>query len=372
MNKNSSEHKWQNYLSILRSSSKSYKVVTAVGLTINFLISVSILQGIVTHEDHYAAISLRAALDTALFFITTHLFVRTYLKVAIVTELLSWQKFGIFLLYLIPVAAFGVAGSFAIGQIEMLHFTDINGMQLTNKDGVLQFNFSKFAFLLLALFNSYILLIIWAIIYLFWHQLLNRKKMQKEMHQAQIQQLTNQLNPHFLFNAFNSIRALIYEDQDKAADTVTQLSELFRTHLQAHLKAKSTLHDEWQVCSRYLAIEAIRLEERLQLQVDIDDALLEQYLPTLTLLTLIENAVKHGISPNSENGKIIVKAIKINDKHWQLSVGNTVNKRSQASGTKTGIKNVKQRMELMFGLQYDWKQTRNDNYFEVKMELPLA
>ena len=362
----------KDYFSLVFTTTKSYKVVTVVGLLFNWVLSVSILQAVVTEQHQYTAIIVRAALDGLWFFLITHLFVRSYLKYKIVSSALSWQKIWRFLIFIFVICFIALAGSLGIGQIEMLKFTDINGFQLTNDEGVLQFDVSKLSFLSLLIFNSYIVFLGWAIVYLFWHQQINRRKIQKEMHHAQIQQLTNQLNPHFLFNAFNSIRALIYEDQDKAADTVTQLSELFRTHLHAHLKATSSMDDEWQVCSRYLTIEGIRLEERLQLGVTIDDDLLTQKIPTLTLLTLVENAIKHGISPNSEPGKIMVSATKIDNKRWQLMVGNSIDKPSQADGTNTGMKNVKQRLALMFGNKYDWHQTKTDSYFEVKMELPLA
>jgi len=372
MNRTDIKQKWQAYVAIVFTTSKSYKIAASLGFLFNFLFKSYILQGFVADDIPYAAIAVRAGLDTALLFAVVHFFIRTYLKVIILNDPLSWQKSLTFLAFLIPIAALTVAGAFGIGQIEMLKFSDVNSLQLINNEGALQFKLSKLNFLLIGLINSHVVFVVWSIIYLFWHQQQNRKKMQQEMHQAQIQQLTNQLNPHFLFNAFNSIRALIYEDRDKAADTVTQLSELFRIHLQAHLKAKSTLEEEWQVSSRYLAIEAIRLEQRLQLNVEIDEQLSAQYLPTLTLLMLVENAVKHGITPNSGHGEINLKASKIDNKRWQLSVGNSVYEISKAAGTQTGLKNIKQRMELMFGQQYVWQQLNTDNYFEVKMELPLA
>ena len=372
MNKALIKKSIKDYFSLVFTTTKSYKIVTVVGLLFNLVLTVSILQAVVTEQHQYTAIIVRAALDGLWFFLMTHLFVRTYLKYKIVSSALSWQKIWRFLVFIFINCFIALAGTLGIGQIEMLKFTDINGFQLTNDEGVLQFDMSKLNFLSLIIFNSYIVFLGWAIVYLFWYQQMNRRKVQKEMHHAQIQQLTNQLNPHFLFNAFNSIRALIYEDQDKAADTVTQLSELFRTHLHAHLKATSSMDEEWQVCSRYLTIEGIRLEERLQLGVTIEDDLLTQKIPTLTLLTLVENAIKHGISPNSEPGKIMISATKIDNKRWQLMVGNSINKPSQADGTNTGMKNVKQRLALMFGNKYDWHQTKTDSYFEVKMELPLA
>ena len=372
MNKALVKKSIKDYFSLVFTTTKSYKIVTIVGLLFNLVLSVSILQAVVTEQHQYTAIIVRAALDGLWFFLITHLFVRSYLKYKIVSSALSWQKIWRFLVFILVICFVALAGTIGIGQIEMLKFTDINGFQLTNDEGILQFDVSKLSFLSLLIFNSYIVFLAWAIVYLFWYQQMNRRKIQKEMHHAQIQQLTNQLNPHFLFNAFNSIRALIYEDQDKAADTVTQLSELFRTHLHAHLKATSSMDEEWQVCTRYLTIEGIRLEERLQLGVTIDDDLLTQKIPTLTLLTLVENAIKHGISPNSEPGKIMISATKIDNKRWQLMVGNSINKPSQADGTNTGMKNVKQRLALMFGNKYDWHQTKTDSYFEVKMELPLA
>ncbi|MDP2560493.1 sensor histidine kinase [Psychrobium sp. 1_MG-2023] len=258
-----------------------------------------------------------------------------------------------------------------MSKVEVFKFSDVSEMQFINDDGALDFKLSQFDAYIIAFFNCYSILFVWSVVYLFWLQHLSRVKMKKQMHQAQIQQLTNQLNPHFLFNAFNSIRALIYEDQDKAADTVTQLSELFRTHLQAHLKAQSTLADEWQVATRYLAIESIRLEERLRLSVELDDELLQQNMPTLTLLTLVENAIKHGVSPNSEGGTISVVAAKESSSKWRLSVINSVKAQSQADGTQTGIVNIKKRLTLMFGSAFTWQQTQQDNQFIVEMELPL-
>jgi len=325
-------------------------------------------QAFISIESQYGPIIIRTLLDIVWAYLITHLFIRSFIKMRLLNTALTTRSIIGFSVFILIVSVISLAGTYGIEKAGILELADKSKF----KFDMSKVDISKFELSIWAVFNAYITLIGWAIVYLFWHQQIHRKQIQKEMHQAQIQQLTNQLNPHFLFNAFNSIRALIYEDKDKAADTVTQLSELFRTHLQAHLKAKSTLEDEWQVSSRYLAIESIRLEERLQLKVDIDDALLTQHLPTLTLLTLVENAIKHGVSPNSEAGIVNVRAVKLNNKCWQLSVGNSVNKKSHADGTNTGMKNVKQRMELMFGRKHKWQQSKKDNYFEVIMECPIA
>ncbi|WP_435275450.1 sensor histidine kinase [Psychrobium sp. nBUS_13] len=368
MNKKMMRQWWNTYYSVSFTSTKNYKVVTFIGYLISFFISIYTYQKVFLLENQYSFIIIRTLADIAWLFVITHFFIRSFIKIFVLNNALSKRVITNFLIFLFVVSCISLAGSFAIEKLAIFEMID----PINSKVDLSKVDISKIEFSIWVVINTYVTLIGWAIVYLFWHQQINRKKVQKEMHHAQIQQLTNQLNPHFLFNAFNSIRALIYEDQDKAADTVTQLSELFRTHLHAHLKATSSMDDEWQVCSRYLTIEEIRLEERLQLGVTIDDDLLTQKIPTLTLLTLVENAIKHGISPNSEPGKIMISATKIDNKRWQLMVGNSINKPSQADGTNTGMKNVKQRLALMFGNKYDWHQTKTDSYFEVKMELPLA
>jgi LytS/YehU family sensor histidine kinase len=216
-------------------------------------------------------------------------------------------------------------------------------------------------------FNQAVLFWLWALAYVFWGTLVSKRQMQKQMHQAQLQQLTNQLNPHFLFNALNSIRALIYEDQDKAAATVTQLSELFRFHLQAHLKPLSTLADEWQIASQYLQIEQVRLEHRLQLDLQFDEQLWQQKLPTLSLLTLVENAIKHGIAPLPQGGRLWIKSRPVAN-GWQLIVGNSCACLSSVHGTRTGLKNLRQRLALLPGRHGLHIEPQLDQY-QVTIEL---
>jgi len=357
-------------IGVVTTLSRSYKTVTAVSVMLNFAVFVVLTQPLVKDSGQQSAVMVRAFLDTLLFFITTHCLIRTYLKLSLVNRSLTLKRIAPFLGYLLFVAIIYTALSLGIGKIDMLKFSDITGLQFNNDTGGIAIDISMPFIIVIAIFNTYFMLIGWAVVYLFWVQQINRKKQEQQMHMAQVQQLTNQLNPHFLFNAFNSIRALIYEDKDKAADTVTLLSELFRTHLKAHLKAKSSLVDELEVSSNYLAIEKIRLEERLQLNVTIDPQLEQQTLPTLTLLTLVENSIKHGISPNREPGHIDISASVIDPNTWQLKVSNSVNAMSDADGTRTGLKNVKKRLELMFGDKFIWRQLRCHGIYTIEMELP--
>jgi two-component system sensor histidine kinase AlgZ len=203
----------------------------------------------------------------------------------------------------------------------------------------------------LATSGYFLFFVFWCVAYVVGQFYQDKQRLSDEVKHSKVELLVNQLNPHFLFNAFNSIRALIHEDPDKASDMVTQLSELFRTQLQADIKATNSLREEWTVAKRYLEIEKVRLEERLQLQVDIDETLWSQTLPTFSVLTLIENAVKHGIAQCIEPGMIQITATAVSGQRWQLLVENTTCDQGNALGTGTGLPNLEKRLALLYGEQ---------------------
>lgn len=299
--------------------------------------------------DTYLVATLRGLLDTSLMALFCHFLIRPYLKL----ELLPQGRFGSnlfgFLLYSLLLGQLVMAISLNLADLTPLKELDLRHMSVQKANGEeMQLQIGMLTMQLIGGFNQAVLFWLWALAYVFWATLASKRQMQKQMHQAQLQQLTNQLNPHFLFNALNSIRALIYEDQDKAAATVTQLSELFRFHLQAHLKPLSTLADEWQIASQYLQIEQVRLEQRLKLDLQFDEQLWQQKLPTLSLLTLVENAIKHGIAPLPQGGRLWIQSRPVAN-GWQLIVGNSCAGLSSTHGTRTGLKNLRQRLALLPG-----------------------
>lgn len=299
--------------------------------------------------DTYLMAVLRGVLDTSLMLLFCHFLIRPYLKL----ELLPQGRYGsnlfAFLGYTLLLGQLLMFLSLNIADLTPLKELDFRHMSVQKANGEeMQLQIGMATMQLIGGFNQTVIFWLWALAYVFWGTLVSKRQMQKQMHQAQLQQLTNQLNPHFLFNALNSIRALIYEDQDKAAATVTQLSELFRFHLQAHLKPLSTLADEWQITSQYLQIEQVRLEQRLQLDLQFDEQLWQQKLPTLSLLTLVENAIKHGIAPLPQGGQLWIKSRPVAN-GWQLIVGNSCAGISSTHGTRTGLKNLRQRLALLPG-----------------------
>src|SRR5205085_6678051 len=103
------------------------------------------------------------------------------------------------------------------------------------------------------------------------------------------------INPHFIFNALNSIRALIDEDPNRARNAVTHLSNILRSSMQAEKLETVPFEKELNIVKDYLALEYIRFEERLKIEYSIEGATLNQPVPPMMLQTLVENAIKHGI-----------------------------------------------------------------------------
>lgn len=121
--------------------------------------------------------------------------------------------------------------------------------------------------------------------------------------QAEIKLLHAQVNPHFLFNALNTISAVIRRDPAKARELIQHLSHFFRSNLKQDIDTV-TLKEELAHVNAYLTIEKARFTDRLEVDIDIDESLLSRKLPTFTLQPLVENAIKHGVSNLLEGGRI--------------------------------------------------------------------
>jgi len=209
----------------------------------------------------------------------------------------------------------------------------------------------------------------WSLLYLTITSIRDRRKLAEQLKDQQLASLMNQINPHFLFNSLNTIRGMIYEDEDKAAELVTQLSTLFRYNLSTNTKAYTSLGEELAVCQHYLAIEDIRLGDRLRLNINTSDESLKAKIPTMGLLTIVENAIKHGIANLREGGTLTLNS-EIKDNVLIIEVINPYQQSLVKSGTKVGLKNLKQRIELIFGKQGTLSQKADNDIFNVNMSLP--
>ena len=211
---------------------------------------------------------------------------------------------------------------------------------------------------------------IWSILYLAITAIRERLKLRQQLRDHELASLMNQINPHFLFNSLNTIRGMIFEDKDKSAELVTKLSTLFRYNLSTDTKAHTSLGAELDVCQHYLAIEDIRLGERLKVNLSISPESKTAKIPTMGLLTLIENAIKHGIAHLQKGGTVNLTS-KVENNTLLVEVSNPFREDLVKSGTQVGLKNLQQRIGLIFGGQGKLIQTSSDEIFTVSLILPF-
>ena len=216
------------------------------------------------------------------------------------------------------------------------------------------------ALLAVSWLNGTVIFTVWWSVYFFYHMSdrFNRLQIEQlrlatEVKEAELRALKSQINPHFIFNALNSVRALIDEDPTRARLAVTQLANLLRYSLQSAQAESVPFEDELRVVNDYLALEQVRHEERLRLKLDISPETLGMSVPPLVLQTLVENAVKYGISPRPEGGTIEISA-RCEDGQLRLRVTNPGELVATETGgapasTGLGLKNAAARLRLSFG-----------------------
>jgi len=200
-----------------------------------------------------------------------------------------------------------------------------------------------------------LIFVLWALIYFAVHYFLNYKtaeienlKWQASITEIELNKLKSQLNPHFVFNCMNSIRALIDENPIKAKEAVTQLSNILRNTLMMGRNRFVPFSEEWKVVTDYLDLESIRLEERLQVEFQISPGAENCEVPPLMVQTLVENAIKHGIAKLTAGGKLSVSTRK-ETKMLHIEIRNSGQyKGNTDSDTGFGIANTLQRLSLLY------------------------
>jgi Histidine kinase len=166
--------------------------------------------------------------------------------------------------------------------------------------------------------------------------------------EARLHGLMSQLNPHFLFNCLNSVRALIVEDPSKAQTTVTELSNLMRYSMQAGRVVTVPLETEIEMVRTYLSLEGVRLDERLASEIDMAPDTRSVPVPTMLVQLLVENGVKHGIERLPDGGAIRVVSRLVGGA-LRLSVTSSGRLVAQAGSTRVGLANARERLRLLYG-----------------------
>ena len=200
-------------------------------------------------------------------------------------------------------------------------------------------------------------ILVWLLIYFSVHLFENYKRVEIEsliweaaVKDFELKTLKSQLNPHFMFNAMNSIRALIEEDPENAKAALTRLSNILRYSLKMERNETVPLEEEMQTVADYLALEAVRFEERLNYELNIDPRSSPIEIPPMMIQTLVENGIKHGVSRRTEGGKIMVNS-KMNGSFLVIQIKNSgqFDENSLRRSKGFGIDNTKQRLNLLYG-----------------------
>ncbi len=231
---------------------------------------------------------------------------------------------------------------------------------------------------IISCFIRYMIYVMWMLGYMAWlnwqqkqNELTRRLQLEASFREAQLSGLKQQLNPHFIFNTLNSLRALIVKDPQVARKMVTGISNLLRYSLYESEKDVVPLEQEVEIVKDYLEIELLRYDNRIELTWDIDEPLLSVMVIPLCLQTLVENAIKHTINQYSDGIFILIKA-KIREESLHIIVENKGRiVASDRSGI--GLKNTKERLALIFGDQASLSLTqKQEEVVQAKIIIPLS
>ena len=188
---------------------------------------------------------------------------------------------------------------------------------------------------------------------------------------AQLNNLTAQLNPHFFFNSLNNIKALVIDNPPGARRAIDLLSEVLRTALYNRDTALITLQQEMSLVKDYLELEKMRFEERLQVQIDVDDSLSSVPVLPLSVQTLVENAIKHGIAQRKAGGSLHI-TVSRRPETLQVVVANP-GKLSYGQQQGLGLKNLCERLDLQFNGKGSLQLTQSTNDTVLAtLQMPLS
>ena len=197
--------------------------------------------------------------------------------------------------------------------------------------------------------------LLWSVLYFgihfFWNYRsaeIDRLQLAVQSRDAKLEALKLQLNPHFLFNSLNSVRALVTEDPSRAQQMITRLARLLRSTLRNSRETTVPLGDELDLVRTYLDLESVRLEDRLTYAINAEHAPHACAVPPMLVQTLVENAVKHGVARRPEGGHIRVAARR-SEGQLHLTVCNPGTLRHAARDDGVGLDNVRERLGLLFG-----------------------
>ena len=206
------------------------------------------------------------------------------------------------------------------------------------------------------------------------HNLARRKSkeayLEALVRETELKMLRAQVNPHFLFNALNSVSSLTVTDPQAAREMVIRLSDFMRYALSRKDEQTVPLRSELENLRQYLEIEKVRFGDRLVIEESIDARCYDVRVPGLLLQPLYENAIKHGVYESSDKVTINTMAKVLNGTMIIVITNNYDPDYVPLRGTGTGLTNVSRRLELTYGEAASMKREKENGIFRVTIELP--
>ncbi len=229
--------------------------------------------------------------------------------------------------------------------------------------------------------NMGLVVMIWSLMYFsyvlfkkYQRAEIEKWKLQAAAREAELNLLKSQINPHFLFNALNNIRALILEDPTKARKMLTNLSDIFRYSINYTKDQKVSLGSEIEIVQHYIELASIQYEDKLQYQMKVDPSLYSLSIPPMLIQLLVENAIKHGIARLPEGGDVEVKA----SQQGQQLLIEVRNSGSLFSSSKTtepstgiGLDNIRERLQLLYDSQAKLGLRQDEEMVVAEVRIPL-
>ncbi|MCZ4695131.1 hypothetical protein DWB61_08720 [Ancylomarina euxinus] len=227
------------------------------------------------------------------------------------------------------------------------------------------------AFMAFAIYD-YIVMVYYVFIYYrsFKSKIENEADLKNLIKEAEINALKSQINPHFLFNSLNSVSSLTLVRPEQSRDMLVKLSTFLRYSLDQDLKELNMLSNEMENSRLYLEIEKVRFGDRLILDFEIDESIKDLKIPNLILQPIYENAIKHGVHESLEPVVIKTKA-EIRNNNLIIQISNNFDKDAiTPKGKGIGLKNIMERLNLIYGRTDLLAITRTESNFVVNMEFP--
>lgn len=224
-----------------------------------------------------------------------------------------------------------------------------------------------------------LIILIWVISYFAYHYFAKFSQAEVEKwrlkaiaREAQLGALKAQINPHFMFNALNNIRALILEDQARSREMLTHLSELLRYNFSSNDLQLVALEREMEIVRSYLELVSIQYEKRLFAKIDYDRELADVLVPPMLIQLLVENAIKHGVALSPDGGKVIVSIENVG-KFIRIMVKNTGYLRARErleTPSGVGLQNIRERLRLLYDDRADFRIKESNGWVTASALFP--